>query len=163
MSQVVNVVGRPDDLVQQCSPGSGLDILAQIADGGAAPDSDTSGVRADIAGDNFEQGGLASTVLADNSDTVPHTDVEAHIAEKVSGIIGLGHIIDTEHRFFPLVIIQGFPSEDESGRKKWYNLYRTWEETNRAGTQLMKHLKMSLRAKRGNPDDQPDIEIEIAA
>jgi hypothetical protein len=97
MSQAVDTSGRAGNLFQQFTPGSRVDILVQIADGGATVHGDGAGIRADIAGYNLEKRGLARTVLPDNGNAVSHADIETDTAEQRPGMIRLGYIRDAKH------------------------------------------------------------------
>jgi len=77
-----------------------LDILSQVADGRIPRYVDAAGVGTDIAGDNFEQSGFPRTVLADDGNTVSHTDIQVDAAEERPSIIGLGYVRNSNHSGF---------------------------------------------------------------
>jgi hypothetical protein len=64
-----------------------LDILAQITDGSATSHRHASGIRDDVAGYDFEKGGLARAIASDDGNAIAHADGEANPAEELMIVI----------------------------------------------------------------------------
>jgi hypothetical protein len=59
-----------------------LDILTKITDSRVASHSHASGIRDDVAGYDFEEGGLPRTIPSNDCNAIAHASGEADSAEK---------------------------------------------------------------------------------